>query len=29
MDGMRRVIDWRRNHKAEVEMRRRAAGITK
>lgn len=29
MDGMRRVIEWRRNHKAEVETRRRAAGITK
>ncbi|MBX3662283.1 MAG: NAD-dependent epimerase/dehydratase family protein [Burkholderiales bacterium] len=27
MEGLRRVIDWRRNHKAEVEMRRRAAGI--
>lgn len=29
MDGMRRVIEWRRNHKAEVETRRRAAGINK
>ncbi len=29
MEGMRRVIEWRRSHKAEVEMRRRAAGIAK
>lgn len=29
MEGMRRVIEWRRNHKADVETRRRAAGITK
>ena len=28
MEGMRRVIEWRRNHKAEIETRRRAAGIT-
>ncbi|MGV3628264.1 MAG: NAD-dependent epimerase/dehydratase family protein [Betaproteobacteria bacterium] len=28
MDGMRRVIEWRRNHKAEVELRRRAVGLT-
>lgn len=27
MDGMRRVIEWRRNHKAEVELRRRAVGL--
>jgi len=27
MEGLRRVIEWRRTHKAEVAMRRRAAGL--
>lgn len=26
-DGLRRLIDWRRDHKAEVESRRRAVGL--
>lgn len=26
-EGLRRLIDWRRSHKAEVEARRRAAGL--
>jgi UDP-glucose 4-epimerase len=26
-EGLRRLIDWRNNHRAEVESRRRAAGI--
>jgi UDP-glucose 4-epimerase len=27
MEGLKRVIDWRRTHKAEVAARRRAAGL--
>lgn len=27
MDGLRRLIDWRRDHKSEVESRRRAVGL--
>lgn len=28
MEGLRRLIDWRNNHRAEVEARRRAVGLT-
>lgn len=28
MEGLRRVIDWRRTHKADVENRRRAVGLS-
>jgi UDP-glucose 4-epimerase len=27
-EGLRRLIDWRNSHRAEVESRRRAAGVT-
>jgi UDP-glucose 4-epimerase len=27
-EGLRQVIDWRRGHKAEVEQRRRAVGLS-
>jgi UDP-glucose 4-epimerase len=27
MEGLKRVIDWRRTHKTEVAARRRAAGL--
>ena len=27
-EGLRRLIDWRRNHRAEVEARRRSVGLT-
>lgn len=27
-DGLRRLIDWRNNHRAEVEARRRAVGLS-
>ena len=27
IEGLKRLIDWRNNHKAEVESRRRAVGI--
>lgn len=28
MDGLRRLIDWRRDHKSEVESRRQAVGLS-
>jgi hypothetical protein len=27
MEGLKRVIEWRRTHKAEVAARRRAVGL--
>ena len=29
MDGLNRLIEWRANHKTEVETRRRAVGLQK